>query len=192
MLTKPKVVAGAVPNNTRTFYCAPDKWKLFQAIAKSLNMNASEFLRKYIDEVIIKYRGGELKEEFDLETKKAERIKWKRTELNLVKLLEDELIGRQTAYEVMVRFALGFGADLGLEKNLDKVLVKLQGYDLNGEEPFSGSTFETFIEYVEAVLARRKIEAELKQHRRQKLELRLPVQSNTPSVTVNATLDVGQ
>jgi hypothetical protein len=102
---------------------------------------------------------------FNYEARKAERIRLKKEESTLAKLLRTEECPdgyrRKDAYEFLILdFGVQCGAGPCLEKNLDKVLEQLKITDC-----FTNSTRESAIDYVEAVLARRRVEAELKVYR---------------------------
>ena len=110
--------------------------------------------------------GVSLTTSFNYEAKKAERVKWKKLEETLSKLLQNEMLpNHRTAFEEMFDFAVYLGTDRTLEKNIEKVLEKLKAYDCKDSDFFNSSTLETFIEYLDAVLARRKIEVELRAYR---------------------------
>lgn len=157
-----------------TFYCPPSLKKAFDEFCRVMGVKKSERLRKHMEDDVASVKGS-FQREFDLEAKKAERVKWKKIEFTLAKLLQDEVCdkSRKTAYETMIYFAVALGTDAALEKNIEDVLKQLHLYEChNGPngDAFTSSTLETFIEYVEAVLKRRAIENEIKLHRRQKLK----------------------
>jgi hypothetical protein len=167
-----KTVEGTADSNTHTFYCAPEKWKAYQAVAGSLRIPASALLRTDIDDTIAKYNGGDFRPKFDLVNKTGERLAIKQRELKLLKLLENEVIVnryrlKKPAFEVMQSFAVALGSDETFSKDIEAVLKKLHSYDCTEKDVFSSSTLETFIEYIEVCIERRKIEDEIRLYRRQ-------------------------
>lgn len=161
-----KTVEGDTSHSTtHTFYEAPDRWKLFQEIADSLGFTASELLRQKISEVLQQYSQGELKQKFDLDSKKAERLRLKKNAWNLQKLLDRTLPNHRSVYETLCAFS---GTDRALKNGLDKALGKMEVYICDGSEPFTDTHVEDFVGYLETVKKIRTIEAEIKAYRRSK------------------------
>ena len=107
------------------------------------------------------------------DAKRARRLRLLKLEDTLSSLLENTILpdnynNRTNAYEEMFKFAIAHGSDHYLEKNLGKFLDALKGKE--GISCFGGRTVETVIEYVEAVLARRKVEVELRISRQNQLK----------------------
>ena len=103
--------------------------------------------------------------QFNGDAKRVHRLRLLKLENTLSSLLENTILPdnynhRTNAYEEMFKFAIAHGSDHYLEKNLDKVLDALKGKE--GASCFGGRTVETMIEYIETVLARRKVDAELR------------------------------
>jgi hypothetical protein len=139
-----------------------------QGICKMYGVSLSNRVRFLLERDVAEHSGVNVKPDFDFEDKKSERIKLKKTEDVLCKMLECEnLANRKNAYDTMVALAVSLGTDGTLTKNIDDVLVQLNQYEVGDRDPFNDSTRETFVEYLETVLKRRAIEAELKAHRRQ-------------------------
>jgi predicted DNA-binding protein len=137
-----------------------------QQLCKAIGIRSqSERIRKLMEKDLEDYEGKHLEVNFDFEAAKDLRLKWKRTEDQMKKILDNESCAKgKSAYEYLCLF---FNLDRNLEKDIDKVLARLHQFECSGQEPFNGSTVETFIEYLEAVVERRQIEVELKFHRRQ-------------------------
>lgn len=155
-------------NSAMTFYCPPSIKKPFKDFCKSIGTTISERLRLHMNNDLAASKDGTIKPEFNYEEKKSQRKTLKKTENEYLKMLTSEILpNRKTAYETLVGLAVFLGSDATLTKNIEKVLVKLHKYDARTGDPFSDSTLETFIDYLEVVLERRAIEAELKAHRRQ-------------------------
>ena len=134
-----------------------------------LGVSQSKRVRKLLTEDCDAIEGHKVVPVYDFDEAKDLRLKWKFTEDKMKKLLDAESIGKRSAYEVMGEFAHRLGPDVDFEKDIEAVKRKLIEYPFTGRELFSDSTLETFIEYVEAVIERRKVEAEIKLHRRQQL-----------------------
>jgi hypothetical protein len=124
---------------------------------------------------------------FDMESAQNLRNKYKSAEERQIKILQTEILSnRRSAYDEMVGFAMSFGTDAQLVKNIEEVTEKLKHYDCTGAEPFTDSCLMTFILYVEAVVARRKVDAEIKSHWRKpaKPELVVPLPVPVPAPAV--------
>jgi hypothetical protein len=167
-----KIIASDEKIPAMTTYI-PQKLKVAeQAVAKKFGVSLSARIRKIMEDDVKVNLGGEVKPDFDYEDKKKVRIALKKREKELEKMLQSEYLERakRNAYEVLAGFAVSLGTDGTLTKNIDKVLVQLHHYEVQDGDPFNGSTLETFIDYIEVVLERRAIEAELKEHRCQVTE----------------------
>lgn len=153
----------------RGIYVAPKDWNPFMKTFPSKDYtSASAFFRAMIrDRNKAFYDGGELKEEFDIDSKTAIRDHLRNKENKRLKPLLVPLTQTRNVYEVLCGFA---GVDLRLEKGLDKAIAKMAFYDCNGSEPFSRTNVEDFVEYLETVKKRKEIDAEIIAHRRQKLK----------------------
>lgn len=108
--------------------------------------------------------GEEIKPKFDYVSKKEKRLKLKKTEFRLQKLLNFYLPNHRHCFEVLCNFA---GTDRGFTEQPEKALQKAIAHRYDGSEPFGPSDLENFIEYLEIVLQRRKLEEELIKYRRQ-------------------------
>lgn len=142
------------------------KWDKFLDNCAIRHWNYSQKVRELCDaenQRLASLNGGEVKQRFDFERKKEERLKLKKTELQLIKLLSHRVNGVQV-YEIMCDFA---GIDRGLTDELEKVLAKAIKYKCDGSKDFSATDWENFIEYIEVVLQRRKVEEELQKYRTQ-------------------------
>ena len=163
-----KTVEGTAESNTHTFYCAPETWKQYQAVAESMNVPASKLLRDDIANTIAKFNGGDLRPKFNLAEKERALLTFKNTiQKHFDVLKKDVLPNRKTAYETMVSVAKQFGTDDQLVKNIEAVLDELRNYNCSGKEAFNDSHLVAFVLYVEALLNRRAVEAEIKGHWRQ-------------------------
>jgi hypothetical protein len=141
-----------------------------QTVAKKYGVSLSARIRKIMEDDI-KVNMGEVLPDFDFEDKKSERNRLKETEAKLFKMLESEnLPNRKNAYDTMKAFAMFLGTDDKLVKNIDEVLVQIINYEIKDSDPFTASVRETFVQYLEAAVERRAIEAELEAHRRQEHE----------------------
>jgi len=97
---------------------------------------------------------------------RMERLKILKLEDALFKTLSIPC-GRKTAFEALVDFAVrNFHTDRQLCVNIDKALEELKCYVPRADDPFSPSSLESFIEFLDYVLRRRKIEAQLTRLRR--------------------------
>ena len=151
-----------------TIYMPQSLKKAEQAICKKIGVSLSNRVRFLVERDIAEHEGVNVQPEFDYEEKKSQRKKLKKLEDDYFKMLVSEVLpNRKTAFETLVGLAVFLGSDATLTKDIDAVLVKLHHYDAQAGDPFSDSTLETFICYLEGVLERRAIEAELKAHRRQ-------------------------
>jgi hypothetical protein len=152
---------------TRSFYCIDDDlWNTFRFNAKQNDKSTSEQLVALITEFNAKYANAPVT--VNLTDLKDDRVKWLKTEQKLAKLLEDTICeGNRSAYEVMLSLAIDLGSDEFLEKGVEDVLAKLPTLKPSKDDLFTHSMLETFIEYIEAVLKRREIEAEIRKHRHQ-------------------------
>ncbi len=104
--------------------------------------------------------------DFNGEAKRAERLKLLNFEDKLWTVLTNEEVidgfhKRYSASDALHDFGRKNGMDEHWEKGIDKVLEML----IVGEAPFRGRPLETMIEYVETILARRKLDAEIKKMR---------------------------
>jgi hypothetical protein len=166
-----KTVEGTADSNTHTFYCSPEMWKQYQAVAESMDVPASALLRTDIQNTITKFNGGDLRPKFNLAEKERALLAFKNTiQKHFDVLKKDVLPNRKTAYETMVAVAKQFGTDDQLVKNIDEALDELRNYECSGKEPFNDSHLVAFVLYVEALLSRRAVEAEIKSHWRQRIK----------------------
>jgi hypothetical protein len=168
-MARPRTVSSKEDGNSAmTFYCPPSIKKPFKDFCKSIGTTISERLRLHMNNDLAASKDGTIKPEFDFEGKKSERRRLKKTEAELEKMLRNEmLLNHKDAYDTMVALAVFFGTDVTLTRNIEKVLVQLHHYEVGDKDPFGDSTLETFVDFLETVLKRRAIEAELKVHRRQ-------------------------
>ncbi len=145
----------------------PNSLKLrHQKVCKALGVSQSVRVRKLLEDDCVAFEGGKIQKDFDFEEAKALRWQWRKQEIMRRESLQKELHARgKTSYDIMMLFAVSLGTDNNLEKDAVLVLNKLKRYDLVGNESFNNSTLETFIEYFEAVIKRREIEAKIKEER---------------------------
>lgn len=182
-----KTVEGSADSNTHTFYCAPETWKSYQVVAKALGVSASELLRVDIGDTIIKYNGGDLRPKFNLAEKERALIAFKNTmQKHCDALKKDMLSNNKTAFDTMGAVAEQFGTDDLLVKNIDVVLDELRTYNCSGKEPFNDSHLVAFVLYVEALLNRRDVEADIKTYWRQNIKGQKPTGSELESPLVTA------
>lgn len=147
-----------------TVYISPDVWETLGKIADALNTSISGLFRNSAQDIIEQYTGGKMKPKFDLQSKKAGRLKLMKEEDSLYKLLRRTLPNKRSVYATLCDFA---DTNQALDKGPEEALAKMQVYICNGSEPFNDSNVEDFVEYIETVLKRRQIELEIKNHRRQ-------------------------
>jgi hypothetical protein len=166
-------VLGAAPTekgNVHTCYMAPSKWEILGLVAKAQSTTISELIRKATEPLIADYQNGVIpKIDFDLDGKYSERDKWKSLEDKMFKVLENtKSATRLPTFKVLCQFVTQFGVDKQLTDGLDVALSKLWLYKYNGNEPFAESTLFDFIRYLEAVMNRRRVEAEIWGYQKQK------------------------
>jgi hypothetical protein len=159
---------------TKTFYVSKDdlpQYNLFYMNSKTQGKSLSHYIMELITQENARLSGSTIVAPFDFEALKTSRLKWKKTELNLMKLLQDESSENDlNAYEAMIGFAVELGSDECLEKNIEDVLKQLHNYKHDKSDVFSQSTLETFCEYVECVLKRRELECQIRNHRRKQYD----------------------
>jgi hypothetical protein len=189
VLGRHKTVEGSADSNTHTFYCAPEKWKEYKAVAEALGVSASELLRTDINDTITKHNGGEFKPKFDLDVKEKELRTYKgKVEVYQDSLKKEILPNKRSAFDVMLFEAQKLGTDNSLVKNIDAVLVKLRNYDCTGKEQFNRSHVITFVLFVEAVLNKNRVEGEIQQYWRQsnKPEVKQEPKQEAPLAPITA------
>lgn len=136
-----------------------------QKVCLFLGVSQSRRVRTLLEADCVAFDGGVVKTDFDFDGAQALRKKYKSSEDQNFKLLQTEILpNRKTAYETLVGFAKTFGTDDPLVLKIDDVLEQLKLHNYLGSEPFSDSSLMTFIFYVEAVVARRKVDSEIKLH----------------------------
>jgi hypothetical protein len=141
------------------------KWDKFLDNCTIRNWNYSRKVRELCDaenQRLASLNGVEVKPIVDFEGLKAKRLQLKKVEDHLWKRLQVKLPNRRTAYETLCDFA---GTDQRLKKRLLNVYDKMKTYTCNDSDPFNATDVENFVEYIEAVLERREIEAQLRDHR---------------------------
>jgi hypothetical protein len=173
-------------SKVRTFYMAPSDVEVLDAVAAAMGMNRSGLIRYATAPLIEKFKTGEIKKpKFDYDGKNKERLSAKTLEERQLKILTGEVCkNKQSAYDTLKSFAKSLGTDDSLTKGIDKVLEKLKLYDCTGKEPFNDSTLMTFIMYLDAVLKRRAIDAEIKSHWRGVPEAKIP-KADVPKLEEN-------
>lgn len=95
-----------------------------------------------------------------------ERIKLKKREVTLLKLMQREVEKGHPVYDSLLNVAERLGTDPYLVKNIDEVLGEIKQYDLTESDNFNRSDLETFIEYIETIIQRRRVEATITEFRR--------------------------
>lgn len=97
--------------------------------------------------------------------RKIERLKKQHTELMTQ---QNKLIGLLTQskqYDSLCSVASSFGLDPDFRENIQDVLNKFKAYKIQLSDSFNFYGKELFIELLEAVIDRRKVEAELRAYR---------------------------
>jgi hypothetical protein len=161
---------------TRTFYVGKPGsdgraiYDLFEDHMLQRNKKISPAILELLDaenQRIADLGGANIKPRFDFQSAKEQRLKLKKTEFQLIKLLNCRLSNGQHCYEILCNFA---GTNRALTIEPEKALAKIAAHKCSGQEPFTSSDVENFVEYLEVVLQRRKIEKELRDYRRQKFK----------------------
>jgi antitoxin component of RelBE/YafQ-DinJ toxin-antitoxin module len=165
-----KITANDEKLPAMTTYIPEKLKKAEQAICNKLGVSLSSRIRNLMEKDIAEHSGIDLQPEFDYNEKKSQHIKLRKAEDTLYNRLTSEVLptNHRPAYETLVSFAVSLGTDDGLTRNIEDVLKQLHFYDIQPSDPFFASTLETFIQYLEVVLERRGVEAELKTHRRKR------------------------
>lgn len=141
------------------------KWDKFVDDCTIRNWNYSQKVRELCaaeSQRLASLNGAEVKPTVDFKGLKARRLQLKKTEDHLWKQLQVNLPNRRTAYETLCDFA---GTNQRLQKDVEKAYDKMKVYECNDSDPFNATDVENFVEYIEAVLERREIEAQLRDHR---------------------------
>ena len=127
----------------------------------------AEGIRVLVEKFVAASGGKVVAKTVNYDSLKLERIRLMKFEDTLSKILNDIEVDRGlTAFRTMKNFAIKLGTDRSLCINIDEVLKKLKSYEPTKNDRFNASDLESFVEYVEAVLARRKIEAAISKLRR--------------------------
>lgn len=136
---------------------------------KTYQGDRAERLRQMIQNAI-KQPGAPT--QFNGDAKRNERLRLLKAENSLHDLLQDtrcyEKNPEPNGYSDLIRIAKENGSDEGFTKNVDKLLEALNGEE--AAECFGERLIETMIEYVEAVLARRKVDVEMRASRQDRLK----------------------
>jgi ribosomal protein S13 len=165
MVGRRKLTAPGEKIPAMTTYIPDALKKAEQRVCTHLGVNLSQRVRKLFEEDIAKFEGNELKEEFDLAEKEDERLKWSTREAKLKKILEDTPVNaKYPALKVLTDFAVRFGTDRTFSKDIDDVMVKLKAYRCSGAEAFDDGAVFSLIMYIDALVHRRTVEEEIRQH----------------------------
>jgi hypothetical protein len=143
------------------------EWKKFQYNSKVLGTSANARIDKFIKKSNAEFEGKDYKPEVSLDSLKERRLKLMKQEANYFKLLTSETIENRTAYEVLCDFAR---IDTTMEVDIAKAYERCINHKWSRDDRFTSGQLETFIEYVEAVIERRDIEAKIREHRRRNRE----------------------
>lgn len=161
-----ETVTAEKPRVVRTIYCPDPKWKTLQANCKRLKISVSKQLVQLIDEFNAKQGSGEA-EAFNLEAKNDELTKYTKKELEKKGLLEKQTVddrSGQNKYDALYYFAISLCGEKAFVEDLPEVRRQMAKYVLTGDEPFSRSDKVHFIQYLDYVLKRRKLAAEIEAH----------------------------
>jgi hypothetical protein len=141
------------------------EWKTFQHNSAILGASANARIDEFIKKSNAEFNGQEYKPEENFEVLKDERLKLKKRERDLFKLLLNPLHSGRTTYEFLCDFA---GINTRMERDIiEKAYTKMLQYRVVDSDPFGSSDLENFIDYIETVMRRREIEAKIKSHRLQ-------------------------
>lgn len=142
---------------------------LLKAIDEKLvqaGSNRAETVREIL-EVKVHEAGVKVQSPVNFDNLKEQRYKLLKKEEDLCKLLCDVQIRgkyggvRRPAYEILVEFAVTLGTNRELTLNINEVLEKLMCYETTPDDGFNDSLLESFVEFIEIVVKRQQVEAEI-------------------------------